>query len=104
MDLTRRDGRLLLLGITLTACLALLALGLAPPQAKAASAGYDYYVTGDPTDTVTTTHPALLLAGGATDQDDAVRWWLKRAGDGDVVIIAASGKDDYSSYFWDMGR
>ena len=39
MDFTRRDGRLLLLGITLIACLALLALGVAAPQAKAASAG-----------------------------------------------------------------
>ena len=88
MDFTRRDGRLLLLGITLIACLALLALGVAAPQAKAASAGYDYYLTGNAANTVTTTQPGLLLAGGATDQDAAVQWWLSRAGHGDVVIIA----------------
>ena len=104
MDFTRRDFRLLLLGITLIACLALLALGVAAPRAQAASTGYDYYVTGDPADTVTTTQPGLLLAGGATDQDAAVQWWLRRAGHGDVVLIAASGKDDYSQYFWDMGQ
>jgi cyanophycinase-like exopeptidase len=104
MDLTRRDGRLLLLGITLLACLALVALGLAAPGAQAASTGYDYYVTGDPADKVTTTQPGLLLAGGATDQDAAVQWWLRRAGHGDIVLIAASGKDDYSQYFWDMGQ
>ena len=101
MDLTRRDGRLLLLGITLIACLALLALGVAAPQAKAADVGYNYYITGDPSDAVTTTQPGLLLAGGATDQDAAVQWWLGRAGDGDVVVIAASGDDDYSPYFYD---
>jgi cyanophycinase len=104
MDLTRRDGRLLLLGITLIACLVLLALGVAAPQAKAASTGYDYYLTGNGADRVTTTQPGLLLAGGATDQDGAVQWWLKRAGHGDIVLIAASGKDDYSQYFWDMGQ
>jgi cyanophycinase len=104
MDLTRRDGRLLLLGITLIACLAILALGVAAPQAKAASTGYDYYLTGNGADKVTTTQPGLLLAGGATDQDGAVQWWLKRAGRGDIVLIAASGKDDYSQYFWDMGQ
>ena len=43
--------------------LALLALGVAAPQAKAASAGYDYYLTGNAANTVTTTQPGLLLAG-----------------------------------------
>lgn len=104
MDLTRRDGRLLLLGFTLIACFAILALGVAAPQAKAASTGYDYYLTGNGADKVTTTQPGLLLAGGSTDQDAAVQWWLQRAGHGDVVLIAASGKDDYSQYFWDMGQ
>ncbi len=97
MDCTRRDGRLLLLGITLIACLALLALGIAAPQAKAADVGYTYYLTGDPADAVATTQPGLILAGGATDQDAAVQWWLGRAGGGDVVVIAASGVDDYAS-------
>jgi cyanophycinase len=104
MDLTARDRRPLMLGVTLIACLALLALGIAAPQAKAAAAGYDYYLTGDPADKVTTTQQGLLLAGGATDQDAAVQWWLRRAGHGDIVLIAASGKDDYSQYFWDMGQ
>jgi cyanophycinase len=104
MDHTTRDRRLLLLGVTLIACLALLALGVAAPQAKAADVGYDYYLTGNAADKVTTTQPGLLLAGGATDQDAAVKWWLGRAGHGDVVLIAASGKDDYSQYFWEMGQ
>jgi cyanophycinase len=104
MDSTRRDFRLLLFTTVLSACLALLALGVAAPRAQAAATGYDYYVTGSPADKVTTTQPGLLLAGGATDQDAAVQWWLRRAGGGDIVLIAASGKDDYSQYFWDMGQ
>ena len=50
---------------------------------------------------MTTTQPGLLLAGGATDQDAAMLWWLGRAGHGDVVVIAASGTDDYDSYIYD---
>jgi cyanophycinase len=104
MDLTKRDRGLIALGITLVICLALLALlalAVAAPQAKAADVGYNYYVTGDPANAVADTQPGLLLAGGATDQDAAMRWWLDRAGGGDVVVIAASGVDDYASYIYD---
>ena len=101
MDLTRRDRRLVALTVTMAVCLALLALGAAAPQAKAADVGYTYYITGDPANAVADTQPGLLLAGGATDQDAAMRWWLGRAGGGDVVVIAASGVDDYASYIYD---
>ena len=80
--------------------LALLAL-VAAPQAKAADVGYTYYITGNSADTVATTQPGLILAGGATDQDAAMQWWLDRAGGGDVVVIAASGVDDYAPYIYD---
>jgi cyanophycinase len=101
MDLTTRDRRLVAIGVTVIMCLALLALAVAAPQAKAADVGYTYYLTGDPADTVADTQPGLLLAGGATDQDAAMTWWLNRAGGGDVVVIAASGTDDYASYIYD---
>jgi cyanophycinase len=106
MDLTRPDSRLLLAVAVAIACLALLALGVAAPQAQAAAVGYTYYVYGDPTDYDPAaygqkTDQGLLLAGGATDQDAAMEWWLGRAGGGDVVVIAASGTDDYDSYIYD---
>jgi cyanophycinase len=100
MDLTKRDFRLVALGVATVVFLALLALAVAP-LAKAADVGYTYYVTGDPADTVTDTQPGLILAGGATDQDAAMQWWLGRAGGGDIVVIAASGTDDYASYIYD---
>src|SRR5512137_1246666 len=106
MDLTTRVRGPVALGITAVVCLALFALAVAAPQAKAADVGYTYYVYGDPTDHDPAAHgqktdQGLLLAGGATDQDAAMEWWLGRAGGGDVVVIAASGTDDYDSYIYD---
>ena len=106
MDLTRPDSRLLPAVAVAIACLALLTLGVAAPRAQAADVGYTYYVYGDPTDHDPAacgqkTGQGLLLAGGATDQDAAMEWWLGRAGGGDVVVIAASGTDDYDSYIYD---
>jgi cyanophycinase-like exopeptidase len=102
MDLTRRADRgPVALGITVVLCLALFALAVAAPQATAADVGYTYYVYGSPADKVTDTRPGLLLAGGASDQDGAMQWWLGRAGGGDVVVIAASGTDDYDAYIYD---
>jgi cyanophycinase-like exopeptidase len=50
---------------------------------------------------VSTRHAAgVLLAGGATDNDDAMRWMLRQADGGDVVVLRASGSDGYNRYFF----
>ena len=50
------------------------------------------------------TTPGLLLAGGATDNDDAMQWFLARSGGGDVVVLDAYGRDDYGPYIYsDLG-
>ncbi len=42
--------------------------------------------------------------GGATEQDNAMRWFLQRANGGDVVVLRASGSDGYNDYFYtDLG-
>jgi cyanophycinase-like exopeptidase len=41
-----------------------------------------------------------LLAGGGTDNDDAMRWFLQRADGGDIVVIRATGSDGYNSYLY----
>ena len=85
----------------LCVCLALLAAG-AP--AASATAGYDYYLDGSAANVTPATTPGLLLAGGATDNDDAMRWFLARAGAGDVVVLDAYGRDDYGPYIYtDLG-
>lgn len=44
--------------------------------------------------------PGILLAGGASDNDDAMRWFLQRADGGDIVVIRSSGSDGYNSYLY----
>lgn len=42
--------------------------------------------------------------GGATENDNAMRWFLERANGGDVVVLRASGEDGYNDYFYsDLG-
>ncbi len=42
----------------------------------------------------------LLAAGGATDNDDAMRWLLQRAIGGDVLVLRTSGADGYNNYLF----
>jgi len=58
---------------------------------------------GRSTDTVATPSGGLVLMGGGSDVDNAIRWMIERAGGGDVVVIRASGADGYNSYIYDMG-
>ncbi len=62
--------------------------------------GQTFYHTGNE-DPVETNHlPGLVLAGGSTDNNDAMRWMLERADGGDVVVLRASGSDGYNNYFY----
>jgi cyanophycinase len=91
-------GKLAIAALVVGACLALLAAGA--PVAAAAS-GYDYYLDGNAANVSPATTAGLLLAGGATDNDDAMRWFLDRSGGGDIVILDAYGRDDYGPYIYD---
>lgn len=42
--------------------------------------------------------PGLLLMGGGGDVDPAMRWFLEKAGGGDIVVLRASGGDGYNAY------
>lgn len=50
-----------------------------------------------------TTQFGLVLMGGSTDVDEAMRWMLERAGGGDVVIIRATGSTGYNDYLFTLG-
>jgi len=88
----------LVLSIVLSTMLLLLpAVGAKPPR-------YEYYVAGNPNDVVTTTSPGLLLAGGGTDVDDAMRWMIAKSGGGDFVVIRCTGTDAYNPWIYtDLG-
>jgi cyanophycinase-like exopeptidase len=61
---------------------------------------YTSYFTGNPVDIVTTPTGGSVLMGGATESDDAMRWFLQRANGGDVLVLRASGSDGYNDYLY----
>ena len=64
------------------------------------SQNYTEYQTGSNTDITTNHQSGVCLMGGATEQDDAMIWFLNKADGGDVVILRASGSDGYNDYFY----
>ena len=40
---------------------------------------------------------------GGNNVDDAFRWLIRKSGGGDVVILSASGSDDYNRYIQNLG-
>ena len=62
---------------------------------------YTRWISGDTSDvTPAAWEGGLLLAGGGSDNDNAMRWMLQRAGGGDILILRASGSDGYNSYLF----
>jgi len=61
---------------------------------------YTEYQTGNTTDITTNQQPGVCLMGGASEQDDAMIWFLSKANGGDVVVLRASGSDGYNDYFY----
>lgn len=39
--------------------------------------------------------------GGATENDNAMRWFLERANGGDILVLRTSGADGYNKYFYE---
>lgn len=61
---------------------------------------YVSYLVGDAADVVTVTTAGTVLMGGAGENDNAVRWFLQRAGGGDVLVLRTTGEDGYNDYFY----
>ena len=59
---------------------------------------YSYYRVGNPTDVTTSTTPGTVLMGGGTDVDAAFQWMCQRSGNGDFLVIRATGTDAYNPY------
>jgi len=65
---------------------------------------YTSYFTGDIVDTITQPAGGVCLMGGATEDDNAMTWFLEQANGGDILVIRASGSDGYNNYFYtDLG-
>jgi cyanophycinase len=80
----------------------LTATGAAIGATPAATAAYDYWITGNAADaTPSSTRAGLLLSGGGGDVAAAWKWFVGCAGGGDVVVLRASGGDGYQKYIYE---
>ena len=78
--------------------------GESPPPREVEKNLPTFYIYGIGGDVTTQALPGIVLAGGGTDNDNAMRWFLKRANGGDVVVLRSSGSDGYNKYFYsDLG-
>jgi cyanophycinase len=59
---------------------------------------YSYFRVGNANDIVTATTPGTVLMGGGTDVDAAFQWMCQRSGNGDFLVIRATGTDAYNPY------
>lgn len=78
-------------------CCALFLLGMSD---LGFAQSYTSYFIGDTADLQRQGQGGICLMGGATEQDDAARWFLSRANGGDVVVLRSSGSDGYNTYFY----
>ncbi len=59
---------------------------------------YSYFRVGNPSDISTATTAGTVLMGGGTDVDAAFQWMCQRSGNGDFLVIRATGTDAYNPY------
>ncbi|APY07425.1 cyanophycinase [Winogradskyella sp. J14-2] len=62
--------------------------------------GYTEFLTGNPNDFIVSPDFGICMMGGASENDEAMIWFLNRANGGDVVVLRASGSDGYNNYFY----
>ena len=61
---------------------------------------YTSYFTGNMEDVITNPQAGVCMMGGATEDDEAMKWFLQRADGGDVLVLRASGSDGYNDYMY----
>lgn len=59
---------------------------------------YGYFRVGNAANITVMPRAGYALMGGGTDLDEAFRWLCGRAGGGDLLVLRASGDDDYNAY------
>lgn len=82
--------------IRILALASLFAVGnVALAGSQVLSQDLDYYDIGDvDAPHAERTEPAMMLMGGGDWVPEAFHWWLKKAGNGRIVILRASGGDE----------
>ena len=66
---------------------------------------YTSYFTGDTADVSPIPKGGICLMGGSVENDAAMKWFLRQASGGDILVIRASGSNGYNTYmFTDLGE
>ena len=79
---------------------ALLLIAIFVTSIAGISQTYTSYFTGNTNDLVTLPVGGMCLMGGATEEDEAMKWFLERAEGGDVLVLRTSGSDGYNDYMY----
>ena len=95
---SRRPHQLAILAL----CIAILLSQSFLAANVAAKPAYSIFTVGNTADVVTNPASGIALIGGGADLDAAFRWIVDRADGGDVVVIRASGGDDYNPYLFNL--
>lgn len=66
------------------------------------SPSYTYFRLGNSNNVTTKTTFGMVMMGGGTDVDDAFKWMCGQSGNGDFLVIRATGTDAYNSYVRDL--
>ena len=66
------------------------------------SQNYTSYFTGNSADLVTQPTGGICLMGGASEHDEAMKWFLQQSNGGDVLVIRAAGSNGYNDYMFNQ--
>src|SRR5436190_5293383 len=77
-------------------------LVLASVAPASAAKQFSYFRVGNAADVMTATTGGTVLMGGSTDVDAAFHWMCDRAGNGDFLVISATGTDAYNPYIQEL--
>ncbi len=64
------------------------------------SQGYTSYFTGNSTNVNPTPSMGICLMGGATENNNAMKWMLQKANGGDVLVLRTTGTNGYNNYLY----
>lgn len=64
------------------------------------SQNFTSYFTGNELDASTISLGGICLMGGASEDDNAMTWFLQQASGGDILVLRVTGSDGYNDYLF----
>ncbi len=61
---------------------------------------YTSYFTGNSSDADVQSLGGICLMGGASEHDEAMKWFLQQSNGGDILVLRASGSNGYNNYMY----